>query len=158
MTKFTAACLLGTALLVFVSAGCFVGTMSGEKHTGPVTVRNDDSSRGAFEFIRANGELFEMSFDPHHLGPQIHKGDSLGDLVYSDEKDHEAFFVKAVLLHEYIAPPSPPLDSKVLYESQSVQYTCWGSGNCAQYNSSTNAKFYRWSDGGYREKPEPKKK
>lgn len=150
MQKWTAGCLLGMALLVFVSAGCFVGSVAGEKHTGPVTVRNDAASElGAFEFIRPNGEIFEMLFDPHYLEPQIHKGDVLSDLVYTDQKYHQEFFVKATLVKEFIAPPEPVVD-EVLYRSVGIpDYSCTGNGGCVQL-----LKFYRWKDGGYRDKPE----
>jgi hypothetical protein len=148
MQKFTAGCLLGAAILVFVSAGCTVATMGGEKHTGPITVRNE--WQGHFELIRANGEFFEMSFDPHYLGPQIHKGDVLGDLVYTDAKNHEEFFVKATLVME--AAPSPPAD-EILYDQTGYYYTC-GYENTCEFKAPESRKFYLWKDGGYRAKPE----
>lgn len=148
LQKFTAGCLALVALLFFVSVGCSMSQMPrGEKHTGQVTVRWCNGM--AFEFKRPNGEIFEMAFDPSYLGPQIKVDDVLSDLVYTDQKDHRAFFVKAMLLSEAAAPE--PSDM-MLYSGQS--YVCWGSGPC---NVSPVKAYYRWKDGGYRDKPEPAK-
>lgn len=123
MSKFVAFCLLSIVCLVFITVGCgFVqSAQSGQdgKHTGYVTVRNTDTggffSCGAgcwvsnstgssdsrhYEFIRPNGEIFEMNFVGVADSPDLHVGDTLKDLVYIDLKDHKQFFVKAILDHE----------------------------------------------------------
>lgn len=156
MQKFTAGCLLGVAFLFFTSAACFIGNGSlGEKHVGQVTVRNEGGS-GLFEFIRPSGEFFEMKFDPHYLAPNIHKGDVLADLVYTDQKNHEEFFIKATLVSE---ASKKPTSAKMLYE-RSTWYNglvCNGSSCEVQPSPEPTTEFYLWKDGGYREKPEPKK-
>ncbi len=153
MNKWIAGCLLGTSLLTFLSVGCgIVSGGSGEKHTGAVTVRNNYDNY--LEFIRPNGELFEMRFTPGGLQPKIQKGDVLADVVYTDVKDHWELFVKAVLTSEHADPPAA---DKVLYESgnMTIGY-CTTNGACSSTYSSGTA-FYLWKDGGYRAKPEPKK-
>lgn len=119
MSKFIAFCLLAVVCLVFITVGCgFVQSGSGDgTHTGYVTVRKTDnhgcfySSNGwticnggvdgrHYEFIRPNGEIFEMNFVGLMDSPELHVGDTLKDLVYTDLKDHKQFFVKAVLDHE----------------------------------------------------------
>lgn len=149
LQKFTAGGLALTAGLFFTSVGCSVTQMSsGEKHTGPVTVRSE-YGRG-FEFKRPNGEIFEMAFSPDYLGPQIAIGDQLSDLTYTDEKNHLAFFVKATLVSE-----SPKAD-KILYQSIYTGWTsCNGDGVCQSQNG--GRPMYLWKDGGYHDKPQPTK-
>lgn len=155
MSKWIAGCLLGTALLVFLSIGCGFGSdlTRGEKHTGPVTVRH--GRNGAFEFIRPNKEFFEMRFHPSNQGPAIRDGDQLSDLVYTDLKDHYQYFVKATLAQEAPEPEPAPLADQVLYAGYSG--ITWCTNNTCATTQGNSRNFYRWSDGGYREKPEPKK-
>lgn len=127
MSKFVAFCLLSIVCLVFITVGCgFVqSAQSGQdgKHTGYVTVRKTDkgggdsttcsiqggcvvfSSLGSsdarhYEFIRPNGEIFEMNFAGRNDAPDLNVGDTLKDIIYIDLKDHKQFFVKAILDHE----------------------------------------------------------
>lgn len=157
MSKWIAGCLLGTALLVFLSIGCGFGSdlTRGEKHTGPVTVRQGDRRGDSFEFIRPNKEFFEMRFYPNGLGPGIKDGDQLRDLVYTDAKDHYQFFVKATLLLEAPTPEPTPRADAVLYTA--ANGVTWCSNTNCQVDQGIGTKFYRWLDGGYHEKPEPKK-
>lgn len=154
MSKWTAGGLLGATFFLFLSVGCgYVNsTSANEKHLGYVTVRNINSSFGSIEFVRANGEFFETKFTPGWNTPTLHVGDVLKDVTYFDTKDGQSNFVKAVLDKEV------PTANEVLYSSEyhSAGFFCNGSV-CQQYEGS-GRKFYRWSDGGYREKPEPKKK
>lgn len=157
MSKWIAGCLLGTALMVFLSIGCGFGSdlTRGEKHTGPVTVRHGNDQASVFEFIRPNKEFFEMRFSPFEMGPTIKDGDQLSDLVYTDLKNHYQSFVKATLLLEAPTPEPVQHEDKVLYTADSAITWC-GNGMCSM-SQGLASKFYRWSDGGYREKPEPKK-
>lgn len=153
MSKWTAGGLLGATFFLFLSVGCgYVGgTSATEKHLGPVTVRNVDNQQGSLEFIRSDGEFFEVKFTPGWNNPNLHVGDSLKDVVYYDANRGESMFGKAVLDKE------APTADEVLYSSEyhSAGIFCSGS-ECHQY-AEMGKKFYHWSDGGYREKPETKK-
>lgn len=125
MSKFVAFCLLMVVFMAFLTVGCGIvqnGQPDG-KSTGYITVRKTDitqnyvvcNSYGGcstrdystpavdarhYEFIRPNGEIFEMNFAGLKDAPDLNVGDSLKDLIYLDLKDHKQFFVKAVLDHE----------------------------------------------------------
>lgn len=148
MSKWTAVCLAAFGLLVFlsVSGGFMFDPESGQKHTGPVTVRHVDS---AIEFIRPKGEFFETKFTPGWNSPHLRDGDSLKDLVYSDAEHGAVNFIKAVLDKE--APPQSPSD-KILFNS-GVSWMCSGTNICQTLNGDSYV-YYLWSDGGYRDKPE----
>lgn len=153
MSKWTATCLAVFALLVFVSvtSGFMFDSESGQKHMGPVTVRRSYGDN--FEFIRPNGEFFETRFTPGWNTPNLHTGDVLKDIVYVDGKNAESTFVKGVLDHE--ATVQPTADALLYASPNNVSYACYSNGPC-QVEQAPGQKFYRWKDGGYREKPEGK--
>lgn len=157
MSKVTATCLMGYALVMTVgitTGFMFLNDDSIQKHLGSVTVRRVDNRYGSLEFIRPNGEFFETKFTPGWNNPNIQTGDVLKDVVYTDSKNGESLFVKAVLDHE------SPVADKILYESAStgwVTVMCTNESNSCGYVSQIQKSYYLWSDGGYRDKPETKK-
>lgn len=154
MSKWTAGGLLGATLFLFLSVGCeyVSGSSANEKHLGPVTVRSINSNSDSIEFLRANGEFFETKFMPGWNAPSLRAGDALKDVIYTDGKNGESVFIKAVLDHE------AQLGDDILYSARYHAGGIYCSNNTCQQYEESGRKFYRWSDGGYREKPEPKKK
>lgn len=155
MTKWIAGCLLGIMAFAFLIVTCgFVNVItSNEKHTGPLTVRSINGR--SVELIRDNGEFFEMMFDPDGTEPSLEAGDVLGDLVYTDLKNHREFFVKAT----FIRHKAVDLAAKVLYEDEESTGTFVNCRNGWCMNAPRKShKLYKWSDGAYRVVPEKVKK